>query len=68
MTNVLEDLDLSPFVGRFDLESPVLAGHSFGGASTLLALEQERNPRGKNLVYLRFRKKRLHGTTKFYCF
>jgi len=41
VTNVLEDLDLSPFVGLFDLESPVLAGHSFGGASTLLALEQD---------------------------
>ena len=33
--------ELSMFGGQFDLTDPVAAGHSFGGATTLLALQQD---------------------------
>jgi len=44
VANVLtnkQDFDLSMFTERLELSSPVMAGHSFGGATTLLALHQE---------------------------
>jgi len=35
------EFDLSMFQTRLDLSSPVLAGHSFGGATTLLGLSKD---------------------------
>ncbi|XP_044252623.1 platelet-activating factor acetylhydrolase-like [Tribolium madens] len=36
------DFDLGDFVGKLDLETITMAGHSFGGATALLALHQRR--------------------------
>ena len=36
------DDDLSMFKGQVDMTSPVAAGHSFGGATTLLALQKDK--------------------------
>jgi len=44
VTNVLPDsemFDLTMFRGRLDLSKPVLAGHSYGGATTLLTLSKD---------------------------
>ena len=34
--------DLSMFKDQVDMTSPVAAGHSFGGATTLLALQKDK--------------------------
>jgi len=40
--NILDEKgDLSMFVDRLDLSDPIAAGHSFGGATTLLALQND---------------------------
>ena len=44
VTNVLleaEQFDLAMFADRLDLSRPVLAGHSYGGATTLMALARD---------------------------
>ena len=34
--------DLTMFKGQVDMTSPVAAGHSFGGATTLLTLQKDK--------------------------
>ena len=34
--------NLAMFKGQVDMTSPVAAGHSFGGATTLLALQKDK--------------------------
>ena len=44
VSNVLEDraeYDLTMFKNTMDISNPIMAGHSYGGATTLMALSKD---------------------------